>query len=516
LDVKRRETEYNRNRNQNPNRIPIIPKTQAQLKRKSRLNLDVKRRETEYNRNRNRKQNHSNEMDSTVPYNLKVLVGGVVIMSSMPNIQRKKKKKKEATPKKTKKRSSNNNRDRLIISGRMKINHPDFRTGKYKDWRQGDLVNNNGVDGTCSITWKDDDDPNNIDIVGLEYIEFDFESRLKSKMLCNKCGNLIDIHLRRCSACDNRCKNRDPKANCLSLQLYGNSSTDTAIVNDLITMKKYKNKFTAEHEKEARILIEDLYFNTTTEYPNQKHIVWNDNKTEKLEQTITQGDIYLYSSDGKTPSLRASVDVFNANEINNNDSIQLQATPPSEGLIKKVYPHNVSLLLLINKLDVISEQVKRISAEACVVVAAAAAATINNNEDGVFVLKEGRNSTIYTKTNLSTDVGHNNFEEKVIPIKITEINSEQNVKLDEIISFIESHNIMEVLSSNCQGPGDVNENSIMFGVCSGQKRQEGISNRCGEYCTNDGILMTKLMKMINEYIQLTELVLQHKFPIVYN
>ena len=498
-------------------KVKKIPMSQAERKRKSRLNLKVRQRETEYKRNRNRKQ--SNPKDSTLTCNLKVLVSGVVIMSSMPNIQMKKqkqKKKKVATPKKTKKRSSNNNRDRLIISGRMKINHPDFRTGKYKDWRQGDLVNNNGVDGTCSITWKDDDDPNNIDIVGLEYIEFDFESRLKSKMLCNKCGNLIDIHLRRCSACDNRCKNRDPKANRLSLQLYGNSSTDTAIVNDLITMKKYKNKFTAEHEKEARILIEDLYFNTTTEYPNQKHIVWNDNKTEKLEQTITQGDIYLYSSDGKTPSLRASVDVFNANEINNNDSIQLQATPPSEGLIKKVYPHNVSLLLLINKLDVISEQVKRISAEACVVVAAAAAATINNNEDGVFVLKEGRNSTIYTKTNLSTDVGHNNFEEKVIPIKITEINSEQNVKLDEIISFIESHNIMEVLSSNCQGPGDVNENSIMFGVCSGQKRQEGISNRCGEYCTNDGILMTKLMKMINEYIQLTELVLQHKFPIVYN
>ena len=86
-DVKQRETEYNRNRIRKQNGKKNPPMTQAELKRKSRLNPDVKQREREYNRNRKRtKVNHPPKI---------VLTRGTSDTTNNSEDKKMKKKKKE-------------------------------------------------------------------------------------------------------------------------------------------------------------------------------------------------------------------------------------------------------------------------------------------------------------------------------------------------------------------------------------------------------------------------------------
>jgi len=91
-------------------------------------------------------------------------------------------------------------------------------------------------------------------------------------------------------------------------------------------------------------------------------------------------------------------------------------------------------------------------------------------------------------------------------------------KTAEIVAMLQDGAVMKLLSTFCGGPGNATEGSIMFGVCGGQMRQPGISERIGQYttknCATGGLApKTRLMKLINAYAALVELELEASHPL---
>ena len=91
-------------------------------------------------------------------------------------------------------------------------------------------------------------------------------------------------------------------------------------------------------------------------------------------------------------------------------------------------------------------------------------------------------------------------------------------KTAEIVAMLQDGTIMKLLSTSCSGPGNATEGSIMFGVCGGQMRQPGISERIGQYstknCATGGLApKVRLMKLINAYSALVELELEASHPL---
>ena len=196
-------------------------------------------------------------------------------------------------------------------------------------------------------------------------------------------------------------------------------------------------------------------------------------------------------------------------------TISVDAVWPWEGLVGSFHPPGVQVKMerLGVKLSCFEEE--RTSAEAIV-------ATIHMARGTLTHFQCSTDNTLHIKV-----IGDSTFGE-VTDISVSGITAHMSTHLDAICTVLDScsscaaghKTVQSALAIDFSaGPAAHGTKQVMFGVCSGQKRQEGISERVGQYFPLEvhpfGADKVRLMREVNAYVALAEAEVRIREPAKY-
>ena len=308
--------------------------------------------------------------------------------------------------------------------------------------------------------------------------------------VCSKCGGEVGLTARQCS-CGHRVVapklDEDPQR--LSLQLYGNLTTDANVLKELSVPRSDGLQLTKEEQEEAGGLFNEIYlpqaltqeggaiyatnFKAPFERENQRaqaDIEWRKAIAAASQNHCPDSAVMAQSQTHGATAISLARKVIakaraaQAQGVNQIEvaSLSLTGTPAYEGLLECAYPSAAIEHCLSHNLDVTTDVVP-----AHVGVAAAASLDVSRCK----VLPKEASITVHAEMLPGAQ-----------PIMVEPLPAALAASAHKIADFIKRTGASAALGTVCQhGPARLTERSIMFGVCSGQKSQPPYSNSTGNY-----------------------------------